>query len=129
MRYSKSYNKQNDVTYVYKVEENYWDKEKKQARNKRKLIGKIDPVTGDIVPTKKRGSTSTETADQPDYKLMYEATKKALEDKEQQIIKIKKEFSDYVNEEKEILSEIEKVLKERKNKADVLEKKYKINGE
>ena len=60
---------------------------------------------------------------------MYEATKKALEDKEQQIIKIKKEFSDYVNEEKEILSEIEKVLKVRKNKSDVLEKKYKINGE
>ena len=34
MRYSKSYNKQNDVTYVYEVEENYWDKEKSRPETK-----------------------------------------------------------------------------------------------
>ena len=55
MSISKSYNKQNGVTYVYEVIENYWDKEKKQSRSKRKLIGKIDPVTGEIVPTSSRG--------------------------------------------------------------------------
>ena len=31
--------------------ESYWDKEKKQPRSHRKIIGKIDPVTGEMVPT------------------------------------------------------------------------------
>lgn len=33
-------NKKSGITYVYESE-SYWDKEKKQPRNKRKLIGKI----------------------------------------------------------------------------------------
>ena len=36
----------------------YWDPEKKQPRSKRRLIGKIDPVSGDIVPTGKPGRRS-----------------------------------------------------------------------
>lgn len=46
----KKLNKQTGVTYVYESE-SYWDKEKKQPRSKRKLIGKIDEQTGEIVPT------------------------------------------------------------------------------
>lgn len=46
----KRLNKQTGVTYVYESE-SYWDKEKKQPRSKRKLIGKIDEQTGEIVPT------------------------------------------------------------------------------
>ena len=42
--------KQNGVTYVYEST-GYWDKEKKQARNKRICIGKIDPKTGEFVPS------------------------------------------------------------------------------
>ena len=44
-------NKKSGITYVYESE-SYWDKEKKQPRNKRKLIGKIDPETGEIIPTR-----------------------------------------------------------------------------
>ncbi|MDO4805253.1 MAG: hypothetical protein Q4A32_10595, partial [Lachnospiraceae bacterium] len=50
----KKYNKSNGTTYVYESE-SYWDKDKKQPRSKRKLIGKLDPVTGEIVPTGTRG--------------------------------------------------------------------------
>lgn len=57
----KVYNKKVGVTYVYESE-SYWDKEKKQPRNRRKLIGKIDPVTGEIVPTGKRGRPSSVAA-------------------------------------------------------------------
>ena len=46
----KRLNKQTGVTYVYESE-SYWDREKKQPRSKRKLIGKIDEQTGEIVPT------------------------------------------------------------------------------
>lgn len=47
-------NKQTGITYVYESE-SYWDKEKKQPRARRKLIGKIDDETGEIVPTGKSG--------------------------------------------------------------------------
>ncbi len=50
----KKYNKANKTTYVYDSV-SYWDKEKQQPRSKRKLIGKIDPETGEIVPTAGRG--------------------------------------------------------------------------
>ena len=52
----KRLNKQTGITYVYESE-SYWDKEKKQPRSRRKLIGKIDGETGEIVPTggKRRG--------------------------------------------------------------------------
>jgi hypothetical protein len=50
----KQYHKNTNTTYVYESE-SYWDAEKKQPRSKRRLIGKVDPVTGEIVPTGKRG--------------------------------------------------------------------------
>ena len=38
------------ITYVY--EASYvWDKEKKQSRSTRKLLGRLDEETGDIIPT------------------------------------------------------------------------------
>ncbi len=50
----KCTNKKTGITYVYESE-SYWDKEKKQPRNRRKLVGKIDPETGEVVPTGGRG--------------------------------------------------------------------------
>ncbi|NLH19644.1 MAG: transposase, partial [Thermotogaceae bacterium] len=44
-------NKQTGITYAYENEA-YWDKEKKQSRARRKLIGKVDPATGEIIATK-----------------------------------------------------------------------------
>lgn len=38
----------------------YWDAEKGQSRSKRRVIGKLDPVTGEIIPTGKRGRTKQE---------------------------------------------------------------------
>ena len=50
----KQKNKRSGVTYVYESE-SYWDKEKKQPRSKRTLIGKLDDTTGEIIPTGKSG--------------------------------------------------------------------------
>lgn len=50
----KQYHKDTGVTYVYESK-SYWDPEKKQARSDRKCIGKIDPDTGEMIPTGKRG--------------------------------------------------------------------------
>lgn len=50
----KQYHKDTDTTYVYESE-SYYDPEKKQSRSRRRVIGKIDKETGEIIPTGKRG--------------------------------------------------------------------------
>jgi len=50
----KQLDKRSGITYVYDSV-SYWDREKQQPRSKRKLIGKLDLVTGEIVPTDGRG--------------------------------------------------------------------------
>lgn len=50
----KQYNQKFGITYVYESE-SYWDPDKKQSRSKRKLIGRLDPETGEIIPTGGRG--------------------------------------------------------------------------
>lgn len=46
--------KRTGITYVYESKA-FWDKEKQQSRAKRRLIGKLDPETGEIVATDGRG--------------------------------------------------------------------------
>ena len=51
--------KRSGITYAYDTTY-HWDKEKKQSRAKRVCVGKVDPVTGEIVPTRgrsKKGET------------------------------------------------------------------------
>ena len=45
-------NKKNGVTYVYDAV-SVWHKELGQARNKQVCVGKLDPVTGEFVPSKR----------------------------------------------------------------------------
>lgn len=51
--------KRSGITYAYKSV-SYWDKEKKQSRAKRTLIGRVDSETGEIVPTDGRGRKKKE---------------------------------------------------------------------
>lgn len=46
--------KRSGITYAYESVSR-WDKEKQQSRSKRKLIGRVDDATGEIVPTDGRG--------------------------------------------------------------------------
>ena len=62
------------ITYVYESH-SYWDREKKQPRSHRRLIGRRDPETGEIVPTRRRkpkseGPEPSDTA--TDYKALWE---------------------------------------------------------
>lgn len=64
----KQYHKDTDTTYVYEST-SYWDAEKGQSRSRRKVIGKVDPVTGEVIPTGGRGrkkkDSDTATEDAP----------------------------------------------------------------
>ncbi len=63
----KSKNKKTGITYVYESE-SYWDPEKKQPRNHRKLIGKLDE-DGNVVPTGNRGRKRKEEPDPSEQRL------------------------------------------------------------
>ena len=64
--------KRTGITYAYESTA-VWDKEKKQSRAKRHLIGRVDPETNEIVPTDGRGRkrspyydpSTDETVDMP----------------------------------------------------------------
>ena len=60
-----SLDKRSGITYVYDVD-SYWDKEKQQSRSRRTLVGKIDPSTGQMVPTDGRGKRRVARAQQAD---------------------------------------------------------------
>lgn len=84
----KQYDKRSGITYVYESEA-YWDSEKKMSRAKRKLIGRLDPETGDIIPTdgrnrkkKEEKEKATKTISPEDYKSMYEKLLKKCESQE-----------------------------------------------
>lgn len=55
----KQFDKRSGITYVYDSK-SFYDKEKKCSRAKRTLIGKLDPETGEIIPTdgRNRGAKS-----------------------------------------------------------------------
>ena len=119
MSISKSYNKQNGVTYVYEVTENHWDKEKKRPITKRKLIGKIDPETNEIVPTSRRKKHS-EKKTTVDYKTLYESTAREASQKEESFLKLKKELLSVLINEQSYLSDIESEIKKKKMDIDAL---------
>lgn len=54
MRIDYYHNKKNNITYVYQAE-SYYDPAKKRCGTRRTLIGKLDPQTGEVIPTGKRG--------------------------------------------------------------------------
>lgn len=63
----KQFHPDTNTTYVYEST-SYWDPEKGQSRAKRKLLGKEDPVTGELIPTtgkrgRKKGSTNKASSD------------------------------------------------------------------
>ena len=60
----KQLDKRSGITYIYESA-SYWDREKKQPRSKRTLIGRLNPTTGEIVPTDGRGKRRAQKEDDP----------------------------------------------------------------
>ena len=86
------------ITYVYESI-SAWDKEKKQSRSKRKLLGRFDEETGEIIPTDGRCKKRSPYYD-PDADLAEKAPRTLAEYKEayKKLLKenemLKKEISD-----------------------------------
>ena len=90
----KQHDKRSGITYVYESK-SYWDKEKKTSRAKRTLIGRLDPETGDIIPTDGRCRKDKKSAPppEPDYRKLYEKLLKKCASQEALILALRKEIS------------------------------------
>lgn len=88
----KQHDKRSGITYAYESH-SYWDPEKKMTRAKRKLIGRVDPDTGEIVPTDGRNKKpKTPASGGTDYKKMYGKLLKKYEAQETLIESLKKQI-------------------------------------
>lgn len=76
-------NRKQGITYVYDSQ-GYFDEEQQKYRYKRTLLGKIDPETGEMIPTGKRGGyhppKEKPSAGQPDLEPMRPGRKKKQKD-------------------------------------------------
>lgn len=62
--------KRSNITYAYESK-SWWDKEKKQSRSKRTLIGRVDKETGKIVPTDGRCKKKKEKISKPEARRSF----------------------------------------------------------
>lgn len=91
-----SYNRKRGVTYVYESI-SYWDKELKQPRSKRRLLGRRDPDTGELIATRKQNTASAVTPSEADsdtdYVELYRQNQKTIRDKDALILLLRKELA------------------------------------
>ena len=89
------YRKDLGITYVYESK-SYWDKVEKKHKSKRKLIGKLDPVTGEIIPTRscnREAKSSRDSAASASETGKEGSLKEELEKSQQQICDLRTENS------------------------------------
>lgn len=120
MHYVKSKDKRTGITYVYESE-SYWDKEKQQPRAHRKLIGKLDEETGQIVPTDGRGrkrkdrpqeEPSTEKAEVKPESPVAEDFSSQIQEKDLQIQQLTAEIEKLQHEKEEFLKALQALAAE-----------------
>ena len=90
----KQHDKRSGITYAYESH-SYWDPEKKMTRAKRKLIGRIDPETGEIVPTDGRNRKKKDPAvpKEKDYKKLYNKLLQKCKSQEVLIASLQKQLA------------------------------------
>ncbi len=117
----KCRNPKNGVVYVYS-HERYFDEEQQKYRQRRRCIGKVDPETGETVPTGPRGrapeakektkSGSPEGEDQRYQTLLdkYEEAKARITELEQQLQTEKKEHAKCQKELEKLVAAVKQTV-------------------
>ncbi len=113
----QQYHKDTDTTYVYESE-SYWVPELGQSRSRRKLLGKLDPATGEIVPCGKRGpkkkklEASGEQISASEYTKLrgqYEQSQTEVRKLRLSLTEMEKELSDLRKQNQRMASTIQKI--------------------
>ena len=102
--------KRTGTVYVYESE-SYWDKEKKQPRSRRKLIGKLDEETGEVVPTGKSGRKKARPGTEDEKPEPVTGYIRAIEEKDAQIRSLKAENKALRKEKQEVRRLLEEMLR------------------
>lgn len=97
--------KKTGAKYAYESV-SYWDKEKQQPRSKRKYIGKVDPVTGEIIRKEERKKHS-DTSNEKTLELsrLYEEIK----NKDRSIEQLSKELKESQKENEKLVKLLRKI--------------------
>lgn len=114
-------NKKTGITYV--VESiSYWDKDKQQPRSHRTVIGKIDPETGEVVPTKKyqKRKADPENPPSPGTGSSHKAETDSLgavqvSDKDRRIALLEKEVAQLRKEKEALLGSLAQLVQSYSN--------------
>ncbi len=83
--------KRTGITYVFE-QISTWNPELKQSRSKRRLLGKIDPETGEMVPTGPVGRPRTKAADKESTSSEVASLKKALAASQKKVADLSEEI-------------------------------------
>lgn len=86
----------------------YWDKDKKQPRSKRKYLGKVDPETGKIIPSRGRTSYSEEKLQALDRDEL-RALHKEIKEKDKTIAGLRKELDELSAKNEELLTLVQQI--------------------
>ena len=106
----KSKDKRTGITYVYESE-SYWDKEKKQPRARRKLIGKLDEETGEIIPTDGRGRNRKVNKEKnSDNTTLESSSNELIKEKDREIKELKAKIFALEKEKAAIRKQLKKIL-------------------
>ena len=85
----------------------YWDKDKKQPRSKRKYLGKVDPETGEIIPSRGRTVHSEEKASEETTILP--ALYKEIEDRDRTIKELRRDLDEVTEKYNQLLTTVQKI--------------------
>lgn len=90
----KHTDKRSGITYAYESV-SYWDKETKMPRCRRKLIGRVDPQTGEIRPTDgrcRKNSPYQKTEESPQEKILQRLKGMKVSELKKEIVRLELEL-------------------------------------
>jgi predicted RNase H-like nuclease (RuvC/YqgF family) len=85
----------------------YWDKDKKQPRSKRKYLGKVDPETGDIIPSRGRSVHSEDKVLQDKENLS--VLRKEITERDQTIAALRHDLDELTSKYEDLLTTVQKI--------------------
>lgn len=87
------HDKRSGITYAYENEA-WWDSERRQSRSRRRLIGRVDEETGEVVPTDGRMRRAAEArASRPRYRELYEGQLARVAELEAEVARLEAELA------------------------------------
>lgn len=104
------YKNQSGTIYAYE-QESYYDPVTKSSRPRRKCIGKVDPVTGEIIPSApKKEKARKNMTSSDDYEALYRKASSELETVKEKLRKSEQENRRYSDLLSSLSAQINKAI-------------------